>query len=1179
MNLKAIVLGLVGLASVAAAQDLPTLSLESNTFKESKDWQTISLFLNVEPASPVSFKYCFEFQSENGVAGTYAGYSDLGEADADHLFPMCDKEESVSVTIPAGETSTEVIVIKPLKDALVETDEKLWLKITDLTNCLLGESYELGKGFDILIADENYAPTKPVLESEYTVPEDFENDYVICSFDVTDKDENLTYSLSGSLNGAVNTTATSVSEIFGISQNSSPDADGKRNVMIYVKNENLLDYEALYNTSIKDAVYPVTITITDPDNNSTSATTSFRIIDINEEKPTATDGIFVLKENSSVGSPVCAEYSTEDGSCKSFACVQASDGDLFKTLTYSKSSENTEEMENDASNFTLDENGCLYSKVNFDYESAQQSYLFKVSVSDGLNSTTATITINIVDENEGPAFKNESYEFEIAENTTADITTFIGTVEAVDPDSYNASFSELTYSLEEGGDADFFTLDPFSHEITYKDGTVFDFEAKSSYEFNVSVTDGSFTATVPVTVKVTDVNEEPEFAKTSYEFTVAENSDVTSFVESIVAVDPDISAENGTLTYSLDGDDAESFVINESTGEITAKDDATFDYEARAFYSFSAVVTDGLYTKSVPIVISVTDVNEKPMFANEGYEFVVAENDALAFLVSVAAEDPDANIDYASLTYSIENEESGLFEINKSSGDIYASEGASFDYETKSSYSFEVVVSDGEFENRVPVTVNVTNVDEAPIFPNCLTTVFTVDEDALVGKLVGTVTATDDDCKGNFSETCAKPTYSLSPFVGSEANADAFTIDDSGNIKLAGTLDYDTKSVYEYHVIVTDGENAELSSSIDVTINVFNITNKPTIADDGKTGYDVAENTATDKEIACYVVNDLDKSQMAKLTASLTDVGFTNASSLFDAVIKKDGSDYKLCLVVKDGDKLDYETVAHTHKVKISVTDPDLLSASLTKTINIKDVNEKPSISGSLIYAFYEHEGKNHVIGQLNAKDPDTSKAFINDVFAIVAGDTALFSITENGLIKTKRDFDYEKETRYVYNVSVTLSDKNYPTLKETSVVQITLKDSPNDPVSSSSRKAMSSSSAKPASSSSSAKAVSSSSKVYVASSSSQYIVTPESSASSSNSNTSEYALPTFRVRMVAPFVFEIVMAEAVPSLAKQYAVMDMMGHVLSSGELNDGSALVTVPTRGAYVVRVGLGYQRVNVK
>jgi hypothetical protein len=850
---------------------------------------------------------------------------------------------------------------------------------------------------------------------------------------------------------------------------------------------------------------------------------------------------------------------------KTVGTVKATDSNN-DNLTYKVVTENV------PFDFKYEELGELILKdgSKLDYET-QSIWNFDISVSDGHGgSTVATVTVNLIDVNEAPAFKNESYEFEIAENTTADITTFIGTVEAVDPDSYNASFSELTYSLEEGGDADFFTLDPFSHEITYKDGTVFDFETKSSYEFNVSVTDGSFTATVPVTVKVTDVNEEPEFAKTSYEFTVAENSDVTSFAESIVAVDPDVSAENGTLIYSLDGDDAESFVIDESTGEITAKDNVTFDYEAMAFYSFSVVVTDGLYTKSVPIVISVTDVNEEPKFANEGYDFVVAENDALAFLVSVAAEDPDANIDYASLTYSIEKEESGLFEINKSTGDIYASEGASFDYETKSSYSFEVVVSDGEFENRVPVTVNVTNVDEAPIFPNGLTTVFTVDEDALVGKLVGTVIATDDDCKGNFSETCAKPTYSLSPFVGSEANSDAFTIDDSGNIKLAGTLDFDTKSVYEYHVIATDGENAELSSSIDVTINVFNITNKPTIADDGKTGYDVAENTATDKEIACYVVEDKDPNQVAKLKPSLIDLGSTKASTLFDAKIKKDGSAYKLCLVVKDGDKLDYETVAHMHKVQIYVTDPDLLSASLTKTINIIDVNEKPSISGSFSHFFYEHQGKNYLVGQLYADDPDTSKSFTNNIFTIVAGDTALFSITEKGLIKTKRDFDYEKETRYVYNVSVTLSDKNYPTLKETSVVQITLKDSPNDPVSSSSRKAMSSSSAKPASSSSSAKAVSSSS---------QNAVNPSSSASSSNSNTSEYALPTFRVRMVAPFVFEIVMDEALPSLAKQYAVMDMMGHVLSSGELNDGSALVTVPTRGAYVVRVGLGYQRVNVK
>ena len=72
---------------------------------------------------------------------------------------------------------------------------------------------------------------------------------------------------------------------------------------------------------------------------------------------------------------------------------------------------------------------------------------------------------------------------------------------------------------------------------------------------------------------------------------------------------------------------------------------------------------------------------------------------------------------------------------------------------------------------------------------------------------------------------------------------------------------------------------------------------------------------------------------------------------------------------------------------------------------------------------------------------------------------------------------------------------------------------------------------------------------------------------------------PNFFVRMTGSFEFEIVLNESLPSLAKQYAVMDMKGQVLSVGELNGKDTRVKVPTSGAYVVRVGLGYKRVNVK
>ena len=84
---------------------------------------------------------------------------------------------------------------------------------------------------------------------------------------------------------------------------------------------------------------------------------------------------------------------------------------------------------------------------------------------------------------------------------------------------------------------------------------------------------------------------------------------------------------------------------------------------------------------------------------------------------------------------------------------------------------------------------------------------------------------------------------------------------------------------------------------------------------------------------------------------------------------------------------------------------------------------------------------------------------------------------------------------------------------------------------------------------------------------------------SSSSSKISDGEIPDFYVRMTGAFEFEIVMDESVPSIAKKYAVMDMKGQVLTVGELNDKNAYVKVPTRGAYIVKVGLGYRRINVR
>ena len=111
--------------------------------------------------------------------------------------------------------------------------------------------------------------------------------------------------------------------------------------------------------------------------------------------------------------------------------------------------------------------------------------------------------------------------------------------------------------------------------------------------------------------------------------------------------------------------------------------------------------------------------------------------------------------------------------------------------------------------------------------------------------------------------------------------------------------------------------------------------------------------------------------------------------------------------------------------------------------------------------------------------------------------------------------------------------------------------------------------------SSSSQKAKSSSSSVQTKSSSSGKAV----ASSSSSSEISDDDDMDFYVRMTGTFEFEIVMGENMPDIVKKYAVMDMKGQVLSVGELSDKNAHVKVPTAGAYIVKIGLGYRRVNVR
>ena len=121
----------------------------------------------------------------------------------------------------------------------------------------------------------------------------------------------------------------------------------------------------------------------------------------------------------------------------------------------------------------------------------------------GQDPTASTQAVQAA--NRPPEFDSATATREVPENTEAGEN--IGApVTANDPDTGDTP----AYTLE-GADLDSFDIDSASGQIQTKSGVTYDHEVKSSYSVTVKADDNNGgTATIDVTITVTDVNEPPE---------------------------------------------------------------------------------------------------------------------------------------------------------------------------------------------------------------------------------------------------------------------------------------------------------------------------------------------------------------------------------------------------------------------------------------------------------------------------------------------------------------------------------------------------------------------------------------------------------------------------------------------------------------------------------------------
>ncbi len=391
-----------------------------------------------------------------------------------------------------------------------------------------------------------------------------------------------------------------------------------------------------------------------------------------------------------------------------------------------------------------------------------------------------------------PVFTSSPTATKIAENSGAGQEIYTAT-------ATDASGSEITYALQTVDDFDSFTLDAFTGVVTLTENP--DNEAKSSYSFTVVATDSAGNQSeLNITLDITDLDDNsPYFVSNSEASPVAPYSGANQVVYVAEAADED---ESSALTYTLkEGDNAGSFKVNESTGEVTLLVEPD---NANSPYTFTVIADDGVNdTVELEVTLQVSNDITKPVFSNTLGIITIEENSGVNQVVYTAAATDDSGVvsyslkqvgDFASLT------------INESTGEVTLTEDP--DYETQSSYNFVIVATDESGNSlELVITLEITDLnDSVPVFISSATADM-IEENIGAGELIYTAVAIDNTGLVNFS-------------LKQGEDSEFFTIDKStGEVSLVEDPDYETQSSYTFIVLATNVFNntTELTVTLEVS--------------------------------------------------------------------------------------------------------------------------------------------------------------------------------------------------------------------------------------------------------------------------------------------------------------------------------------------------------------------------
>ncbi|PLX36063.1 MAG: hypothetical protein C0606_15180, partial [Hyphomicrobiales bacterium] len=567
-------------------------------------------------------------------------------------------------------------------------------------------------------------------------------------------------------------------------------------------------------------------------------------------------------------------------------------------------------------------------------------------------------------------------------------------------------------------------------------------------EVTASSSDGS-TSSQSFTISVTDENETAISAISDSNGSadlVSEDAAIgTAVGVTALASDADVT---DTVTYSLSSNPGGFFAIDANTGVITVAN--ALDYEGAADHTIEVTATssDGS-TSTHSFTIDVGDVNDNAASFTSGTSASAAEDSAETDVLYTATAS-DADTTGEALTYSLTDDAGGLFTIDANTGEVTLASGQTLDYETATSHDITIEVSDGTNTSSQTVTVNVTDVNEAPT-----NITYTADAPS-VSNLIVNGSFEDNEVVGsggNYTYTSTVDGWSSPTQMELQEDGVGGHVASDGDQWLELDVDSEVDSVYQ-DVTTEAGKVYELSldlahrstttsasSTIEIYWNGVLVDSvDPATTDFTTYTYNVTGTGGSDRlefrETAEDTNNEgalIDNVQLVDVTVgsaagSDPDSGDTLTYSLVDdaggafAIDASSGQIY-----ITDRTLVDYES-APTMDVTVRVTDGFGLTHDETITIDVPDYNDATEITsdGGGDSASVSVSENSSTVTTVAASDEDAGDTI---TYSIVGGaDGGMFSIdSATGELTFNSAPDYEAAgdsgADNVYEVRVQASD------------------------------------------------------------------------------------------------------------------------------------------------------------